>query len=205
VVTVMMAIREALGSLGWPAELTDSQIAEELLRRWFNESPAAPLKLSDPAVVARGVYTTLARECGLDTLCWSKSEAIDNRRRSSTPVDQVMERQQTKHLRADRDFSNANRRKSDRTPRSDLVDVILDYGENRTQGWLIDMSSTGAAFLMDKDNLPMIGQVVEPAILSRQGNSQMLGSGIIVRTEMVSTDLGLVCVELEEPCESLLD
>ncbi|MCB9851278.1 MAG: hypothetical protein H6817_11315 [Phycisphaerales bacterium] len=202
----MIAIREALNTLGWPTQMSDSQIAEELLRRWFANSPDAPLKLADPAVVARGVYATIVRESGLDALCWSRSEAMADRRiTTSSVIDRVVESQQTKHLRGDRDFANANRRKADRTPRSDLVDVVLDYGESRTQGWLVDVSSFGVAFLMDAVNVPMIGQVVEPAIVGRSGQSQPLGTGVIVRTEMLSTDLGLVCVELEEPCELVKD
>jgi hypothetical protein len=199
----MEALRKTLRDLGWPEGLTDAQIAEELLRRWFDAPISAPLVESDPAVIARGVYAALVRDGQLDALCWLPGSARSVARGITAIVDSVVHAQQAKHECADDDYAVMNRRKSSRIARSDLVDLSLDYGERRAVGWLVDVSDGGAALLMEAVNLPVQGQQVEPTIHVRGGGQDRLGAGIVVRTEMLSTDVGLVCVELDEPREFL--
>jgi len=195
----MRNLRQILENLGWPSHLTDRQIVDELLGRWYASGAKAPLPLTDLEVIARGVYASLAREGNLDALCWSRSAAAPHGTRPTLPEDAVFHAQQTKHERSDLDFRRADRRRSQRAARSELVQINMDYGQSTAQAWLIDVSTDGAAFLMDAINVPVIGQHIEPIVHHRRGVPECLGSGVVVRTEMLSDHLSLVCVELDQP------
>jgi hypothetical protein len=54
------------------------------------------------------------------------------------------------------------------------------------------------AMLMESDNVPTVGQHTEAVIHNRDGVPEALGTGCVVRTEMLCNDIGLVCVELDE-------
>lgn len=198
----MKAVRQTLEVLGWPKELSDHEVATELLRRWFETDPPAPLTLSDPVIVARGVYATLARDGNLDALCWTPDRKATIPRAAAL-VDEVLSAQQGKHDDADDDYILANRRKCGRMPRPALVDVSMDYGARRALAWLVDISSDGAGLLMETLSVPSVGQHIEPVVHGRDGQPDRLGPGLVVRTELLASDIGLVGIELEEPRENL--
>ncbi len=196
---MMTMLRGALERLGWPVdELDDDQIMRELAQRWFVAGGGeVMLERPDRGLAARAIYSTLAEEGNLDALCWSTSRPALDAPTLTAFVDAIISNQQSKHERADAAYVAANRRRSARVPRSELVDVVMDYGEKRSVGWLVDVSSEGAAYIMETESVPSIGEYVETTIHDRHGRHCALGTGRIVRTEMLSNELGLVCVELE--------
>lgn len=198
----MDSLRQALEGLGWPSGMSDRQIAEELLNRWLQAQPEAPFVINDAAILARGLYAALLREDNLAALAWDRK-----RRRSparlAPSVDVIIHAQQCKHDDADDDFILANRRKSPRQPHAAPVDVTMDYGVRRATGWLVDVSPDGAAVLMDSGSVPPIGAQIEPVIHLRSGLADTLGSALVVRTESLSHEIGLVGLELDEPREHL--
>jgi len=197
----MNTLRRTLQTLGWPADMTDAAIAAELLRRWFNADGPTPMLLSDTAtlsdvaVLARGAYAALVRN--LAALHWDGTSAAAA---DATPhIDAIMHTQQSKHDDADDDYILANRRKSARTPQPAPVEVTLDYGARKAMGWLVDLCEDGVGLLMEAGSMPTVGAQIEPVVHLRTGLADRMGAGLVVRTEALAHDMGLIGIELDEP------
>ncbi len=196
----MERLRATLQRLGWPTEsLSDDEIARELYRRWFaccRDYPEPQHTISLAA--ANGILARMANDGNLDALCWSTEEG-------AAPADDLTVGEVFPFERkGGRDRSGGgpphpDRRKSPRTPASDFIDFVLPPSSDGSSGWLVDVSAEGIAFIAETKDTPAVGARIIPTIRKRGGRTAELGSATIVRTELLTEFLSLVCAQLEEP------
>lgn len=195
-------LRQQLQRIGWPVDtLTDEEIAVELYCRWFDLAPEdiTSQEAVTPAA-AKGIFVSMAGEGNLDALCWSQgapAPALDE-----IIVDQAsVFRRDAEYLEAAEEFAGPDRRDSLREPASDFVDFVDPCSSEGSCGWLVDISARGAAFIVETADTPPIGSPLVLTIRKRNGDPTQTGPAIIVRTELLSDSLTLICTQLEGPWE----
>ncbi len=192
----MQSLRNALQRLGWPIDLlSDEEIARELYDRWFIccGDPPEPVHTVSCAA-ARGIFAAMGSEGNLDALCWSEADDI------GTLSDQALEAVRPIEERAPGDVERPepDRRRSEREPVNDLVNFVAPSSKTSASGWLIDISAEGIAFIAETQHVPALGSQIIPAIQTRSGDNTELSSATVVRTELLTDALSLVCAQLVE-------
>ncbi len=195
----MEALRAVLKRLGWPVDvLSDSQINDELFRRWFRmatniEQPA----LLSGSASAVGVVAATARLGNLDALCWVESTeelAADD------PCFDHPDLLQT--FLADKwdppEFDSVERRSCPRTQASEYVEFFDQSAARRSSGWLVDVSDEGAAFIVEFGDVPAVGAEVAVTLRLQTGVVEEPRLVRVVRTECLTENLALVCGQAAE-------
>ncbi len=198
----MESLRQALGKLGWPVSiLSDEDIARELYRRWFAHQgiEAAPAERPNLAT-ANGVFVAMARNGNLDDLCWSRED--DEAFLDAIPLDDV-DPLNGRTVCGDADPSprQPERRASRRSPESSLIGFITPSSPDRSCGWLVDVSSTGIAFMAETKDVPALGTRITSTVHGQNGEVRTLESATVVRTELLNEMLSLVCAEIDPDYE----
>jgi hypothetical protein len=191
--------RSVLGRLGWPIDsLSDDEIIQRLYARWFDQSNERPDPLPAPSfVAAQGIVATLASEGNLDALCWCDGDLA-----CASDPGNVVEASPFGRSQADVRAARTNgprgeeRRRSRRTHRSDVIRFRIPGSAAEGGGWLLDSSGHGLAFITELQSAPRIGTIIQPALMGRQHGVQEFGEAVVVRTELLSNSLGLVCAQL---------
>jgi hypothetical protein len=190
----LRSIRKALSTLGWPvADMSNQQITRELERRWFQVNHDDDARPGIGSVPAKGVFVTMATEGNLDALCWSVEDRI--------PAGELIPQDEgpffCTHARPDA-YSLPERRRAPRTPARDVIRWTLDGENDESTGWLVDRSDFGIAFIAEACRAPAARSEIRTRIHSRSEGLIELGTGTVVRTEVLNDSLTLVCVELAE-------
>ncbi len=191
--------RLALERLGWPIDsLSDEEIVQELYARWFAQTseridPMPALSFA----AANGIVATMANEGNLDALCWGDtdfSSASDPIKASSAPCF-------GRSLCSEGDTQtepHPERRRALRTPRSDLIRFTSQETDNEAGGWLVEASAHGLAFITEGKDVPGIGTRIDSTLCGRENEAIALGPATVVRTELLTDSLGMVCAKLGE-------
>jgi hypothetical protein len=189
--------RSVLGRLGWPIDsLSDEELVQALYARWFDQTSDRfdPMPAASPAA-AQGIVATLACEGNLDALCWCEAD-IEG---MPEPVDvgALPQLSRGPHEEREPGIAPRERRGSRRTRRSDLVRFAVPGGAGEAGGWLVDTSSEGMAFITEIHSAPRIGTAIQVACMGREQGVADMGAALVVRTELLSDSLGLVCARRE--------
>ncbi len=193
-------LRQNLRRLGWPVDsLSNEEIGREIYRRWstsYGMQPEPEQRISLAA--ANGIFVDMADEGNLDGLCWSEEDD------PTIPDDLIPDESGLYDRKASPDTdtvpdgTRSERRRSPRAPASDFIDFVIPASSDGASGWLIDSSTDGVAFITETKDVPKVGSWIIPTIRRRDGQSAELGGATVVRTELLSDILSLVCAQLEE-------
>jgi len=195
----MRTLQHLLNRFGWPVDrLSFKQIASELYRRWFH-SPPEDADAGDflSAASAAGIVVALACEENFSALRWP--DARPNAQ--ATPV----LAEEEKHLfRKPRQEVTPpmERRSAQRKPGREIV--FWSGTERGGDGFLVDYSEGGIAFITERERSPQIGVEISAAIRNRFGKTEDLGTAMVVRTEVLTPDLSLTCLRLHQPQPELM-
>ena len=199
----MTWMRQALYKLGWPVDsLTDGEIACEILRRWFSpDTKGEPLNRVVSLAAVQGIYAYLADTGNLDALCWSEDDDI-------TGDDYLDDELALLHGDSGLDWNSDDitleeRRAAVRRPVREAIEFMVSGSPAVFGGWLIDASDSGIAFLVDTRNVPLVGKPITPTVFKRYGGTQELGFAVVVRSELITECLSLVCAQLEHSFDQI--
>jgi hypothetical protein len=198
----MERLRQALQHLGWPVEsLSNQQIARELNHRWFGSNADGPdLEHAASNATANGIFASMAREGNLDALCWSEGDGwVGPEDVAIAEVDVTEEGPERD--RAAAEASHPDRRRAPRKPANDFIDFVVPSSSDGSSGWLVDVSMGGIAFVTETKDAPAVGTRIISTIRQRNGETTALGSSTVVRTELLTDSLSLVCAQFEESWE----
>ncbi|UCE60176.1 MAG: hypothetical protein JSU63_00205 [Phycisphaerales bacterium] len=192
-------LRNSLALLGWPVDfLSDESIARELYNRWFMYSGCHPDPDAAPSVAAaKGIFVTLSKEGNLDALCWSADGDF------AAEDDLLADEMELFEGKDETDgLCNAtpypDRREFPREPARDLVAFTVPATQDQAGGWLVDVSAASVAFIAETKDVPPIGTSIIPTISKRAGAPTELSSATVVRTELLTDLLSLVCARLDK-------
>ncbi len=192
-------LRRALHRLGWPVDsLSNEDIARELSRRWFASNASYPQSENGCGVAAaNGIFVSTAREGNLDALCWSEGDDAtlldDFTAGEASALGKIGYRDYPQD-----ECPKPDRRSSPRVPVDDLVEFVPPSPSDSASGWLVDVSAKGIAFMAETGDVPAVGTRIVSTIRRRGGETEEFGPATVVRTELLSETLSLVCVQLEE-------
>ncbi len=202
--TVLQFIRQALQRLGWPvSSLSDEEIAGEMLQRWY-----APAGVPDSGrtlaglAISQGIYAYLADSGNLDALCWSMDTPSADCDCIDESVDELLILHGAKDC--DHDEPLQERRAAPRVPVREAIELVVPNTNTILPGWLVDVSSEGISFLVDTAEVPTVGTPLFSTVHRRDGASAQLGFGVVVRSELLTECLSLVCAHLEQKHDCLL-
>jgi hypothetical protein len=211
----MESVLDLLERLGWPVDdMSDAEIRHELCRRWFTDHAnigADPEDLSDAALL--GIVSAFSRQGNLDALCWQESDEF-----ADTNIDLPDEADHYEPADAEEPPAT-ERRRYPRQRARDLVkwvpcDIPAEAAETtaaagppteESTGWLICRGAGGIAFIAETADAPSNGERIEATIHSRHGGVLDIGTATIIRQEVLSDELRLVCAELDDVIWSLSD
>ena len=196
----MVRLREVLQRLGWPVEsLSDEEIVDELTCRWFACRGDRP-QLEHPTslATAKGILLSMANEGNLDALCWAaKDDPPFPDDLAADEVDAFVKTAGRKRLAGER--PGPERRRSRRRRASDVIEFVDPLSAEPSSGFLVDVCPEGIAFIVEAKDVPALGTRIRSTIHKRGGGVTELGLATVVRTELVTGFLSLVCAQLEEP------
>lgn len=191
-------VRTVLERLGWPiASLSDGEIAHELHTRWFDQrGERLELEPTMSLAAANGIIVTMADQGNLDALCWSDQD--DAPAANDLPTGDVPSLAHRNGGQCPRgELPHPDRRKSSRDRRSDLIRFTAPASSRNTDGWLVDVSAKGLAFIVETKDAPSVGTQIQSTLHQRDREMTDLGFATVVRTELLSDSLSLVCAQLE--------
>lgn len=195
--------RLALKRLGWPIDsLSDEGIVRELYARWFAQTSERidPMPALSSAA-ANGIVATMANEGNLDALCWCESN-LDSSSDPIEPIAAPFYERRVDNEATSRNEPKLDRRKANRTPRSDLIRFTFQETGREAGGWLVEASADGLAFITEAKDVPGIGTWIDPTLCGRDSEAVSLGTATVVRTELLTDFLGLVCAKLGDSWET---
>ena len=197
-------LRRALKRLGWPVDsLSDEAIAHQLYRRWFTACDGhAEADIVPSVAAAGGIFVTMAGDGNLDALCWCNDRDLDMEDCSYSEELVPFDRSPARGDGAVCPH-HPERRQAAREPARDFVDFTVISNNTHAGGWLVDVSSASIAFIAETGDVPAIGSSIMPTIRRRGGGTRALSPATIVRTELLTGSLILVCARLEESCAPL--
>ncbi len=189
----MRTLSNILKRLGWPVEeMSFRQIARELYQRWFQSLPdAVDAEKVLGTASATGIVLALANEGGLDALSWSRDSADLNDEAAFSEAKALFFRSFK-----DKPGSHPERRSAPRKPGKDVV-CWTGPGNDSGTGWLVDYSTSGIAFITEKERALQVGTRLWAAIQSRSNKTLRLGKATVVRVEPLTPELSLACLQLE--------
>lgn len=197
----MEELRAMLQRLSWPVgALSDEEIAGHLADKWYahtglRQDQGRPGGLA-PAI---GIFAAMANEGNLDALCWSADDEAPRAGLDGGEFDWLAIHR--KQGRSSREPVEPDRRGSPRGPARDLIDFVDTDSLETSSGFLVDVSATGLAFIAETTEVPAVGSRIAPTIHRRAGGITELGFATVVRTELLSDFLSLVCARLDENWE----
>jgi hypothetical protein len=195
----MTTVRMSLSRLGWPiGNMSDSQITQELYRRWFAARPSDAEEDDAPVSVATstGIFVSMATEGNLDALCWSENDSIPDEDVVSAEDEAIF----SPPPEPEPFPPVAERRRSPRRPAKDIVRWRRADGDGpNATGWLVDRSEHGVAFIVPADEAPARGDEIVPSMMTRNSGQVELGQATVVRVDSLNADLSLICAQLAEP------
>ncbi len=193
-------LRRALHRLGWPVDcLSDDDVARELAHRWFaTGNQDGSEENVRGAAAANGIFVSMARDGNLDALCWSRED--DAAFLDEFTLDQAC----TVDVKVDEDPTSEacpweDRRSQPRGPADDLIEFGVPAQDNSASGWLVDASANGIAFMAETDDVPTVGMRIVSTIRKRGGETAPFGCATVVRTELLTDRLSLVCAQRIDP------
>lgn len=194
----MDELRRVLQRLGWPVEsLSDEEIVGHLTDKWYagpgrRREGARPVGLA----AAIGILASMANDGNLDALCWPAENAA--RAPDDLGAGELGALGAPRQRRGPSgEAPRLDRRRSRRASARDVLDFVnLDSSETST-GFLVDVSAAGVAFIAENKDVPPVGSRIAPTIHRQTGESTELGWATVVRTELLSDFLSLVCAELK--------
>jgi hypothetical protein len=197
----MEELRAILRRLGWPVgSLSDEEIASHLADKWYARTGLRQDQVRPGGLApALGILAAMANEGNLDALCWSADDEVPEAERDGGEFGALGIR--SKQGRPGSEPVEPDRRSSRRGPARDLIDFVDTDSSEAATGFLVDVSATGLAFIAETTNAPSVGARIAPTIHRRRGGTTELGCAIVVRTELLSDVLSLVCARLDETWE----
>ncbi len=189
-------LRGSLRRLGWPIEdLSDEQLARLLYQRWVacgDEELESGREISVAA--AHGIFDSMAKEGNLDALCWQEGDVLEEIEDASWAEGGPIHARDTYDTQPE-DRDQPERRESTRTDAADVIRFGEATAPEDSCGWLVDVSTDGIAFIAETHDVPVIGTKIFSTVEGREGETTELGDATVVRTELLSEFLTLVCAQ----------